>query len=284
MFAGGLACRTIQHLKVSKDTVQRTSHKVGLKLYRHIATAQVICSFVIPTSPAPLAPAVRGAWICAAIVAALLASLGLLMFPAALAEWQRTLPGLAAVIIALSSYALLGAWGAARLERVDRRLLRLALVFGLVVAAIYATEILLEYVLLPRDNTRYGVVEFGLVFLSHLTAGFIAALQTRLARNGLMAAVGSALISTLLWYIVLLAITYAMKGTPRQAMVFRAEGDLDDFAHSGSANFEAWLMQDLLGAGFYHLLLGLIIAAILGGVGGLVGRLLPARPGSVQAA
>ncbi|MGA7412253.1 MAG: hypothetical protein WBW33_17380 [Bryobacteraceae bacterium] len=187
MFAGVLACRTIQHLKVSKDTVQRTSHKVGLKLYRHIATAQVICSFVMPTSPAPLAPAVRGAWICAAILAALLASLGLLMFPAALAEWQRTLPGLAAVIIALSSYALLGAWGAARLERVDRRLLRLALVFGLVAAAIYATEILLEY-MFPRDNTSYGVVEFGLVFLSYLTAGFIAALQTRLARNGLMAA------------------------------------------------------------------------------------------------
>ena len=83
---------------------------------------------------------------------------------------------------------------------------------------------------------------------------------------------------------MLLTITYAMKGTPRQAMVFRAEGNLDDFAHSGSANFEAWLRQDLLGAGFYHLLLGLIIAAILGGVGGLVGRLLPARPGSAQAA
>ena len=218
----------------------------------------------MPTSPAPLAPAVRGTWICAAIVAALLTSLGLLMFPAALAEWQRTLPGLAAVIIVLSSYSLLGAWGAARLERVDRGLLRLALVFGLVAAAIFAAEILLEYVLLPPDNTSYGIVEFGLVFLSYLTAGFIAAWQTRLARNGPMAAVGAALISTLLWYIVLLAITYAMKGTPRQAMVFRAEGNLDDFAHSGSANFEAWLMQDLLGAGFYHLLLGLILAAILG--------------------
>lgn len=87
-----------------------------------------------------------------------------------------------------------------------------------------------------------------------------------------------------MWYIVLLTITYAMKGTPRQAMVFRAEGNLDDFAHSGPANFEAWLMQDLLGAGFYHLLLGLIIAAILGDVGGLVGMLLPARPGSAKAA
>lgn len=33
-------------------------------------------------------------------------------------------------------------------------------------------------------------------------------------------------------------------------------------------------MQDLLGAGFYHVLLGVMIAAILGSVGGLVGRFL----------
>jgi len=217
-------------------------------------------------------------------MAALLACVGLLVFPAARAEWRSTLPGLTAVITVLGFYALLGAWGATRLERVDRRLLRMALVFGFVAGVIYAAEILLEYLLLPSDNTRYGLVEFGLVFLSYVTAGFIAALKTRRARNGLMTAVGAALISTLLWYIVLLATTYAMKGTPQQAMVFRAEGNLDDFARSGSANFEAWLMQDLLGAGFFHLLLGLIIAAILGSVGGFVGKLLPARPGSTQAA
>ncbi len=206
------------------------------------------------------------------MLAALLASLGLVVFPAALAEWQISLPGLAAVVIVLGVYALLGAWGAARLERIDPRLLRLALGFGFVAAAIYAAEIVLEYVLLPRDNTRYGLVEFGLVFLSYLTAGFTAALHTRRVRNGMMAAVGAALISTLLWYIVLLATTYVMKGTPQEATVFRAEGNLDDFAHSGSPNFEAWLMQDFLGAGFYHLLLGVIIAAILGSVGGLIAK------------
>ena len=73
---------------------------------------------------------------------------------------------------------------------------------------------------------------------------------------GPLAALGAALISTLLWYSVLLAVTYLMKGTPQQTAVFRAEGNLDDFARSGSANFEAWLVQDFLGAGFYHLLLG----------------------------
>ena len=75
----------------------------------------VIRSCVMSISPDPLAPAVRGAWILAAILAALLASAGLLVFPAALVEWKRTLSGLAAVIVVLGAYALLGAWGAAHL-------------------------------------------------------------------------------------------------------------------------------------------------------------------------
>ena len=101
------------------------------------------------------------------------------------------MPGLAGVGLALSAYALLGFWGAKRLERGDGRLLQIAVGFGLVATAIYAAEIVLEYVLLPSDNTRYGYFEFGLVFLSYLTAGVIAGLQTRRARNGLMVAVGA---------------------------------------------------------------------------------------------
>ena len=215
----------------------------------------------------------RRALFLAASLAVLLAEVGLRVYPAAQAAWQQELPGLLGVTILLSVYALLGTWGAARLEQRDARLLRLAFVFGLAAAAVYAVEIWLEYIWLPPDNTSYGLVEFGLVFLLYLAAG----LQTRHARNGLLAAVGAALVSTLLWYLVVLATTYVMHGTPQQATVFRAEGDLEDFARSGAANFDAWLMQDFYGAGFYHLLLGSIIAAMLGGVGGLIGKALPGR-------
>jgi hypothetical protein len=215
-------------------------------------------------------------------LAVLLAGLGLLVYPTALAEWQSMLPGLAAVIIVLGAYALLGAWGTSRLERLDARLPRLAMIFGLLAAVVYAAEIVLEYMLQPRDNTNYGLAEFGLVFLLYLLAGLVAARQTRRARNGPLAAMGAALVSTLLWYIVLLAITYALKGRPQQAAVFRAEGNYDDFTRSGSASFDAWLMQDFLGAGFYHLLLGPIIAAVLGTVGGLIGKSLSMRQGGIQ--
>jgi len=237
---------------------------------------------VIPTMPdtqPTLAPTLRRAVLLAALLALLLAGLGLLVYPGALAHWQSALPGLIGVTIVLGLYAALSGWGAGRLERRDARLLRLALAFGLAAAAIYAGEIVLEYVLLPSDNTPYGLVEFGLVFLAYLAAGLLAALQTRRARNGPLAALGAALISTLLWYIALLGVSYLMRGTPQQAAVFRAEGNLEDFARSGGTNFEAWLVQDFLGAGFYHLLLGPILAVLLGSVGGLIGKALTWRPG-----
>lgn len=212
-------------------------------------------------SASQLASNARRAIPIAAGLAAILASLGLLVYPGAQAESRAILPGLVAVMIMLAVYGLLGNWGPPRLERRDQRLLRLAMAFGLTAGAIYAVEIVLEYVLLPSDNTPYGLVEFGLVFLCYLAGGLIAALQTGRARHGLLAALGAALV----WYIVFLAVTYAFKGTPQQTAVFRAEGNLDDFARSGGTNFEAWLVQDNFGAGFYHLLLALFVCAFLGG-------------------
>jgi len=238
----------------------------------------------MPNLPSPLALNVRRAIALGALLALLLAGLGFLVYPGAQAEWRSSLPGLIAVTIVLGLYAGLGGWGLARLERRDAWLLRLALACGLAAGAVYALEIVLEYVLLPSDNTPYGLVEFGLVFLAYLVAGLLAAVQTRRARNGPLAALGAAIVSTLLWYIVFLAVTYVMRGTAQQAAVFRAEGNLDDFARSGGTNFEAWLVQDNFGAGFYHLLLGPIIAALLGSLGGLIGKALIWRPGSKQPA
>ena len=59
-------------------------------------------------------------------------------------------------------------------------------------------------------------------------------------------------------------------GTMRQHRVFLAEGNFDDFARSGMHDFNAFMMEDFLGAGFFHLLLGPLIAWILGLIGGLV--------------
>ena len=39
-------------------------------------------------------------------------------------------------------------------------------------------------------------------------------------------------------------------------------------------DFDTFIMEDLMGATFFHLLLGLLMAAVLGAFGGLLGKLL----------
>ncbi len=71
---------------------------------------------------------------------------------------------------------------------------------------------------------------------------------------------------------MLLSTYYVFRGTPIQEQLFRAEGTYEDFARSGMSDFAAFAMEDLLGAGFFHLLLAPIIGAVLGGMGGLIGK------------
>jgi hypothetical protein len=80
------------------------------------------------------------------------------------------------------------------------------------------------------------------------------------------------MLSSLVWFIAVLACFYLFYGTERQAQVFRAEGNYEDFRRSGMADFATFIMEDFLGAGFFHLLLGPLVAAILASLGGILGR------------
>ena len=149
-------------------------------------------------------------------------------------------------------------------------ILRGATIFGLLAGAVFAGEIILEYILLPADNSRYGMVEFGTVFLLYSASAFISALRSRSLKNAVLTSIATAFIASLVWVITVLAIFYAFRGSPRQALVLRAEGDYQDFARSGMSNFDAFIMEDFMGATFFHLLLGLIVAAVFGVLGGLL--------------
>ena len=151
-------------------------------------------------------------------------------------------------------------------------ILRRGIIFGLLAGAVFAGEIVLEYILLPTDNSRYGRIEFGAVFLLYFASALIAALRSRSLKNAVLTSVVSAFIASLVWVITVLAVFYLFRGSPPQALVSRAEGDYDDFARSGMSNFDAFIMEDFMGATFFHLLLGLIVAAVLGALGGLVGK------------
>ncbi len=173
--------------------------------------------------------------------------------------------------------AVLVVYGAAFyfvLPRVSADAAKWARLFGLLAGAVFAAEILLEYVLLPKDNTSWGIAEFGIVFALYFFSSFWVAHQSHRLGAAVLAAILSAMVSSLLWLIAVLAVFYIFRGTERQAQVFLAEGNYQDFTRSGMASFDTFIMEDLLGAAFFHLILGPAIAAILGVIGGTIGKLL----------
>ena len=42
------------------------------------------------------------------------------------------------------------------------------------------------------------------------------------------------------------------------------------YLRSGAKDFATWIMGDLFGGAFFHLLLGAVLAAVLGGVAGIL--------------
>lgn len=203
--------------------------------------------------------------LAAAALAILLVALGVATTPGVLAARPGWLGPLAAGGMACL-YGLIGAWGLAPLRR-QPAVAVWAQRAGFAAAAIYTGEIVLEYVVQPADNTSWGLVEFAAVFACFAMAGAGGAARSRRVWPGIQAALWTALAATLVWYVVLLAVTYALRGTAAQQAVFRAEGDFDDFRRSGLRDFKVFTMQDLLGAGFYHMLLSPIFALILGALG-----------------
>jgi hypothetical protein len=181
---------------------------------------------------------------------------------------------LAGAGIILLSYATLGWKGPALLGRQAPVVPTVIISLGLLAGAIFTGEMVLEYILLPADNTRYGYVEFGSVFLLYLIAGVIPALNRLPFRSSVLSGVATAIISSLIWFVAVLACFYLFYGTERQTQVFRVEGNYEDFRRSGAADFASFIMEDFLGAGFFHLLLGPLIAGILTCVGGVIGRVL----------
>lgn len=184
--------------------------------------------------------------------------------------------GLAAVWTMLSTYAVAAIVFPPRAGAA----LPFAGPIGLAAGAVYAAEIALEYALTPADNTPFGLAEFGTVFALFAIAGGLAARASRRFSVGLTAAIWTAMISALIWYAVLIAVFLIFRGSERQALVLAAEGDLEDFRRSGVASFDQFVVQDFFGAGFYHLLLAPLIAAVLGSLGaglGLLAARLPKR-------
>jgi hypothetical protein len=175
--------------------------------------------------------------------------------------------GVAAAMGIVLAYGAAGWLAIPSLRRSGSGVLRVAGPTGLAAGAVYAAEVIGEYVVRPPDNTAWGLVEFGLVFALMALAGGALAWRTGRLRPALAGGLWTALIAPLIWYAVVLSVFYLFRGTPAQEAVLRAEGDYEDFARSGMSDFNVFAMQDFLGAGVYHLLLSPVFGLILGGLG-----------------
>jgi hypothetical protein len=205
----------------------------------------------------------RNGFLLGVLVGIILVLVGWRLVPSA------SLLSVSGVCLILLVYGLLGYFVFPRLRSEIHKLVG---VFGLLAGAIFAGEIVLEYVFLPRDNTSWGYLEFGAVFAVYFLTSVLAAYRCKGLRYGLLAAVCNAMLSSLIWLIFILLTFYTFRGSTRQIQVLTAEGDYADFAQSGLHDFNTFVMEDFFGAGFYHLLLAPILAAILGTLGGLLGK------------
>jgi hypothetical protein len=185
---------------------------------------------------------------------------------------QAGLVNAAPVVAALVIYGL-AVWQAWEKTGPQARLwgLRLGSAAGLILGG----EALLEYALQPVDNSAYGLVEYGLFLLILIACGALAYREDRRLQSSVQAGLWAGMIGSLIWYGVVLLALHVFFGTAQQAQVWRAEGELEDFTRSGLVDLTTFVVQDLFGAGFFHLLLGAAVGAILGTVGGIVLRILP---------
>lgn len=195
---------------------------------------------------------------------------GVFRFPSAL----NSPNGLIGDCVILIVYGLAIRFWFPSLANQNDRILRTGYQSGVLIGIIFAGEMILEYILLPTDNTQMGLIEYGSVLAIFFVVGMWITYQTGRFRNGVFTAVVGAMIGSMIWLIAALTIFYLFHGTPQQTQVFHAEGNFYDFAQSGMIDFDAFIMQDFWGAGFFHSILLPLLAAVLGSVGSLIGVFL----------
>ena len=137
------------------------------------------------------------------------------------------------------TYALIGWFGSAAVGRSDVRILRYGTRFGLLIGAFFALMMLIEY-LVPHDvnqNVLLAKMIFGTFFLLLSVAGLVGSFTTGRLWYGVLTAVWSALIGSLIWFILLLTFYYTFLDTSYEAQFLEVDQTIADFQRSG--------MQDL---------------------------------------
>ena len=203
------------------------------------------------------------------IMALLLIGYGLLITPNALGA-NSLIP----VIAILMVYFFSSRFGTRALQISGSNALTPGILFGFIIGAIFLVQIASEY-LFPvtgQIDQTWGYIAFGGLPLWYLLASLIGAYLTRSLRAGVLAAMFSAIISSLIWINVLYLLYFFFLHTPQELQVLAADNTLADFKRSGIHDLSTFVMQDYLGGSFFHLLLSPLVAAFIGILGAILGK------------
>ena len=135
---------------------------------------------------------------------------------------------------------------------------------GSVSAAVLIRSLAVQYFGRTANNAVMIAVVFGL----WLVAGIVTAAWTGRIWDAVFSSTLSAEIGSLANVGFILASYYVLRGSALQEQFFRTEGTYDDFARSGGVDFGAFVIGDLFGGAFFHLLLGGLFGVLLGAIGG----------------
>jgi hypothetical protein len=196
---------------------------------------------------------------------------GAMRFPSV---WRVAPDGICGGIGILIVYGLIGWFGVAATERLSPAILRLALRFGAGVGGMFAISMLCEYVVphSHEQNVLLAFATFGLFFLTLLVAGAVGTLFTRRLGLGVLTSVWAALIASLCWFILLLVYYFAFLNTPQEARFLEIDQVIADhqrhLQRGGTEDLRTFVYNDYMGGGFFHSLLGPMLAVPHGALGG----------------
>lgn len=172
----------------------------------------------------------------------------------------RSLGGVVSIVAAVTTQVVVGVaarFGPFSLRR--WRALGVSFALGSALAALYLAIVLAEFL-----GWRDSIPIIALFLGAALIAGFVTGYRTRGWRDGVMAAIWALVIGTAVWTVGDLLINYLFWGGRQQYLFMLYDGAVDDFRRSGSADFNAFLLQDIQGAAIFHQILSVVIGTMFG--------------------
>lgn len=177
------------------------------------------------------------------------------------------LPGLIADIGILLIYGYLMLLSPMAIGKLANPVWRRGVYLGVCSSIILSVDLVSGYILHdPTTSARTSLMAYGIFLLLIFTSGIIATRQTGKFSSGITTALWCVLIALLSWFCVEFVVYLIFSNTPNGAAFIREEMQAD-YVRSGATDYQAFALSDFFGAGFFHPLLGLIFALLLGSLG-----------------